>query len=156
MTTVNEARQQLAQAEQHARDTEVALRQAEDDRVAARAASDAEAYTRHNQRAGELNTDLRFAQAAVEEARLAVDRARNQDRKVRNKVANLSNEAARLAADLRLHQERVESLTPQRPGLRRSSAILSSRAHTGLSRFAAWTRTTSTATAPKSTPGAGR
>ncbi len=113
MTTVNEARQQLAQAEQHARDTEVALRQAEDDRVAARAASDAEAYTRHNQRAAALNIDLRFAQSAVEEARLRTHQAFNQDRKVRNSVANLSNEAARLAADLRLHQERVESLAPQ-------------------------------------------
>jgi len=113
MTTVNEARQQLAQAEQHARATEVALRQAEDDRVAARAASDAEAYTRHNQRAAALNIDLRFAQSAVEEARLRTHQAFNQDRKVRNSVANLSNEAARLAADLRLHQERVESLTPQ-------------------------------------------
>jgi len=90
MTTVNEARQQLVQAEQHARDTEVALRQAEDDRVAARAASDAEAYTRHNQRAGELNTDLRFAQSAVEEARLAVGRARNQDRKIRNADIHIS------------------------------------------------------------------
>ena len=95
------------------RDIERELRQAEEDRAAARTANDAERYARHNQRAATLNIDLRFAQSAGEEARLAVGRAQNQDRKIRNSVANLANEESRLAADLRLHQERVESLAPQ-------------------------------------------
>jgi hypothetical protein len=111
--TPTQARAALAAAEQARDETQRAYHDAANERAKALDIGDIETANRWNAIAGERNVRLRFAHAAVQEAREGVDRANGELRRRLNAVASLSGETARVEERLREAEAVVSSLTPE-------------------------------------------
>ena len=111
--TPTQARASVTAAEQARDETQRAYHEAADERAKALDVGDIETANRWNGIAAERNVRLRFAQAAVTEAREAVDRANGELRRRLNAVASSTSETARVEQQLREHEARVRELTPE-------------------------------------------
>ena len=120
--TPTQARAAFAAAEQARDEAQRAYHDAANERAKALDVGDIETANRWNGIAAERNVRLRFAQAALTEAREAVDRANGELRRRLNAVASSTSETARVEQQLREAEERVRELTPELARLQTAQA----------------------------------
>jgi hypothetical protein len=115
MTPIEQAREQLAAAQQRVRELEQALRQLSNDYAAAHAAGNVDEANKINARISELAIEHRIAGSGggghLADAQLAVNRAQRDLREAKNRVANLNNMTNRLQQESLVALEQANVLT---------------------------------------------